>query len=90
MLPNQIDGAKVLFYTDYGDYGYIRYTTGIIFDEIHYFCIAQYHGNGEGYYLFKCNAKFEVISDTLCDDIDMCKRIVSQKGYNVIWHAVEA
>lgn len=87
MFPNQIDGADVLSYTDYGDYGCVLYTTGEIADNIHYYCIAQYKGE-ESYYLFGCDSGYEVVCDSLWGSIEMCRHIVKQNGYHPIWHAV--
>lgn len=99
MFPNELDSAQVIWYTPKGDYGAIYYETGEIYDRISYYAICVY-GENSGYYLFGCNDKFEVIADYLCDSVDECKGIVSQRmGFshsndglteNVIWRVQNA
>lgn len=42
MFPEFLDGAKVLLYTVFGNYAYVRYTTGDIFNAVNYFAVCQY------------------------------------------------
>lgn len=71
MFPDVLDGAKVLFYTPKDDYGIMYDTTGNVVAHFKYLSICKYE-NGEGYYLFKCNEEYEVVSDSLWDSIEMC------------------
>lgn len=85
MFPKTLDGAQVLYYTPKGDYGVVRYITGEIADYITYYAIARYDGT-QGYYLFACDAAFEVVSDDVCDSIEECRQTVrSFTDENIVW-----
>ena len=75
MFPELLDGAKVLLYTVFGNYAYVRYTTGDIFNAVNYFAVCQYK-NDDDFYLFGCNAYFEVISDYICKNVEECQELV--------------
>ena len=81
MFPETLDGAKVLFYTSKGNYGVMRYTTGEVFDNILYYAICKYE-NDTRFYLFGCNADFEVITDCLWDSVEECQHI-AQRSCNL-------
>ena len=66
MFPSILDNAKVLYHTPPGSYGELRLTTGETDDYISYLAVCQYPDSGE-YYLFGCNAEYEVITDWPCE-----------------------
>lgn len=86
MFPTTLDGAKVLCYTDQGDYGPVHYTTGEVYDRQAYFAICQYPGSSD-YYLFGCNESFNVISDFPCDSIAQCRQNAEARHTGILWHA---
>ena len=88
MFPRELDHAQVLWYTDKGDYGCIYYTTGDICDQRSFYAICQYPAV-QGFYLFSCDAHYEVIFDDLLDSVEDCKQQVAQRYPNVIWHTAE-
>ncbi|MBO5797941.1 MAG: hypothetical protein J6R77_06310 [Clostridia bacterium] len=83
MFPVVLDGAKILYHTAEGDYGVIRYSTGEIFDSIHYYAIGKYETDS-CFYLFGCNGDFEVISDSPWDSIEECQRIAQSSCNEVL------
>lgn len=88
MFPKVLDNAKVLWYTDRGDYGPVFYTTGEPCDRQAYFAICQYAGSS-GCYLFSCNAAFEVLTDFPCDTAEECKQHAARWHAGLVWHAAE-
>ncbi len=86
MFPHELDGAKVLWYTEKADYGCIRYTTGEISDRRSFYAICQYPG-GQGVYLFSCDESYAVIMDAQLDSVEAGKQNVVLRYPDVIWHA---
>lgn len=85
MFPDVLDGAKVLFFTPKDDYGIMYDTTGNAAAYFKYLSICKYD-NGEGYYLFKCNEEYEVVSDSLWESIEMCMGVANTSyGGNILW-----
>jgi len=85
MFPDVLDGAKVLLFTPKDDYGIMYDTTGNAVAYFKYLSICKY-GNREGYYLFKCNEEYEVVSDSLWDSIEMCMSVANASyGGNILW-----
>lgn len=85
MFPDILDGAKVLFFTLKDDYGIMYDTTGNAVEYFKYLAICKYD-NGEGYYLFKCNEEYEVVSDSLWESINMCMGVANTSyGENILW-----
>lgn len=85
MFPNFLDGASVLFFSHKDDYGIMCNTDGNVVAHFKYLAICKYD-DGEGYYLFKCNEEYEVVSDSLWDSIEMCMRVTSESySKKIIW-----
>ena len=85
MLPNILDGAKVLFFSSKDDYGIMYDTECNVVAHFKYLAICKYD-DSEGYYLFKCNEEYEVESDFLCDSIEMCMSVASNScNKEIIW-----
>ena len=85
MVPDILDGAKVLLFTSKDDYGVMFDTEGNEVAQFKYFAICKYD-NCDEYYLFKCNEKYEVESDFVCDSIETCMNIASDHyGKEIMW-----
>ena len=88
MFPTELDNAKVLFYTPYGDYGVIRYPNGEIADCYHYLAICKYPKD-DSYYLFCCNENYEVVCDWVDNSVEACMKVAaSSYKEDVIWSRV--
>ncbi len=70
-FPAILDNAKVLYYTDRGDYGAVYWDNGTIAEQISYLAVCIYD-SGHGAYLFGCNDSFDVVADSLCDSVEEC------------------
>ena len=82
MFPSQLDGANVLFYTDKGNYGVVKYETGKIAHSIFYVAICQYN-NDKDYYLFSCDESFNVVADSVWSSLEQCFSIAKQQYSSV-------
>ena len=88
MFPNELDGAKVLYYTSQDNYGAIKYPNGEIAERYHYLAICKYTKD-ENYYLFCCNENYEVVSDSLYGSIEECMRIATLSyKENIFWNEI--
>lgn len=89
-VPNELDGAKVIMYTDNkvsNNFGNVRYEDH---DEmITALAIAKYDKD-KSYYLFDCNLEWEVIGDTLHSTIDEAKSCAENftRVGKVTWYEV--
>jgi hypothetical protein len=89
-VPNELDGAKVILYTDNkasNNFGYVRYEDHN--EIITALAIAKYDKD-KSYYLFDCNLEWEVICDTLHSTIDEAKYCAenSIKVNKITWYEV--
>lgn len=84
MFPETLDDAKVLYFTDKGDYGTVNYTNGEISDYICYLAVCAYDKD-DSYYLFCCDENKEVVFDYLCDTIEECMNIHK----NIKWRSAK-
>ena len=87
-FPKILDGACVLYYTQHDYYGTVRYTTGEIADRICYLVICEYE-NDTQYYLFGCNAEYEVVSVSSWESVEQCM-LVAVNSYDraISWIAM--
>ena len=87
-FPKVLDEASVLYYTPPNCYGTVCYVAGEIADLICYLAIGQYEHETQ-YYLFGCNAEYEVVSDSPWESIEECMR-VAQNSYDctITWIAM--
>ncbi len=85
MFPKELDGAKVLYYTDKQDFGTVLYSDGTVADHVCYLAICAYEGH-TGYYLFLCDVHQEVIADDLWDTIEQCKAVARNRINDIVWH----
>ena len=84
MFPSSLDNARVLYHTPPGRYGDLRLTTGEIEDHIVYLAVCQYPNDGK-YYLFGCNAEYEVITDWLCETLQEAMNASRTEQNEIIW-----
>lgn len=85
MFPNELDGAKVLFYTEKEDFGTVNYPNGEICDYITYLAICTYPNASKDYYLFYCDDKYEVITDNLFNSLEDCKKCAEVRKKDIFW-----
>ena len=86
-FPKVLDNACVLYYTPQDYYGTVRYTTGEIADYIRYLAICKYEGDTQ-YYLFGCNAEYEVVSDSPWESVKQCMLVaIDSYGRVILWVA---
>ena len=71
MFPDYLDNAKVFFFTSKGDYGKMSDEYGKTVASFSFLAICKYE-NDDRYYLFGCNADFEVEADYDCSSTDEC------------------
>ena len=85
MFPENLDGAKVLYYTQQDCYGETKLPNGEIADKYCYLVICKY-SDDESYYLFCCNENYEVVSDSVWGSADECMNIAaSSYKENILW-----
>ena len=77
MFPNYLDGARVRYYTNEDHFGIVDYNNGEKIIPIHYLAICSY-ANEQGFYLFFCDEKYNVVSDYFFDTIEECKEIAKK------------
>lgn len=82
-FPRELDGAKVLFYTDKGHFSPVLYPGGAVADYVFYLAICKYSDSNE-YYIFHCNESFEVVADDCLSNLKMCKKYM--EDFNIVWH----
>ena len=88
MLPIELDGARVLYYTPQDNYAAIKYPNGEIADYYHYLAICKYPKD-DAYYLFCCNERYEVVCDWLDSSIEDCMKLAASYKENIIWNEAE-
>ena len=89
VFPKELDGATVLFYTPKGNYGAMKYPNGEIAEHYRYLAVCKYMNSAE-YYLFCCNEKYEVVSDSVWGSIDECMGVAaSSYKNNIVWYRAE-
>ncbi len=90
MFPTELDGAKVLLYTQKGDYGAIKYPNGDIADYYCYLAICKYPKDNN-YYLFCCNENYDVVSDWMDSSIENCMKVAaSSYKKNIVWNKADS
>ena len=87
-FPKVLDNACVLYYTQQDYYGTVRYTTGENADYIRYLVICKYEKDAQ-YYLFGCNAEYEVVSDSPWESVEQCM-LIAENSYDrdISWIAM--
>ena len=88
MFPNYLDNAKVLEYTEKGHFGIITdydEDNNPIEKELCYFAIAQYEGDCS-FYLFGCDDTYEVLTDSLWNSPEECKKGGCDLPQGIVFH----
>ncbi len=68
-----IDGAKVIKLSKRGLYGNVDFKSEMKVVKIEYIAICQYE-NDDDYYLFACDANFNVLGDSVYDNYENAKK----------------
>lgn len=85
MFPEELDGAKVLYFTPEGNYGVMHYAAGGVAAYFKYLAICKYD-DSDGYYLFCCNGNKEVETDSLWDSVNECMGVADcSYGGKILW-----
>lgn len=76
------------YYAPLSNYGTVCYTAGEIADNIRCLAICKYE-DGASFYLFGCNAEYEVVSDSPWESAEECMR-AAQNSYDhiILWLAI--
>ena len=82
-FPKQLDGAKVLYFTDRSEFEPVYNLGGEIAHSVCYLAIVKYE-NDEAYYLFHCDESLDVVADDCFWNIEQCKQYMD--CYPVVWH----
>ena len=81
-FPKELDGAKVLYFTERGVFEPVYYLGGEVAHNVAYLAICKYD-NDEAYYIFHCDESLEVVADDCWDNIELCKKYMIE--YDVKW-----
>jgi len=91
--PIELDGAKVLYFTDNkstNDFGYVYYQEDGKKVIIIALAITQYEGS-DGFYLFSCDLEWNVIGDTIHDSLQEAKECATNSNISTIkWNATKS
>jgi len=82
-FPDKLNGAKVLYYTDRGDFDPVCYIGGAIAHRVVRLAVCKYD-NDEDFYIFHLDENLKVVADDCFSDLETCKRIMNR--YNTRWH----
>lgn len=86
MFPKILDGAEVLYYTPYDNFGKIYWDNGEIAHYVKYLAICVYPNKNNEFYLFCCDEQYDVVGDSLWDSIEMCMAVANTShGRQIIW-----
>ena len=85
-FPRALDGAKVLYYTDRGDFDAVYWAGGqAVADYVSYLAICAYPGDKD-VYLFHCDKNYKVVADNCLDTVEQCLQSGQKINPNVVWH----
>ncbi len=87
MFPEELDGAKVLHFTDKADFGVLE-EEGQRDRTISYLAIAQKSGD-PAYYLILCDAAYAVIADHRFPAVEWCKTMAEMRYPDIVWNEME-
>ncbi len=85
MFPEELDGAKVLHFTDKADFGPLE-EEGKSDRAISYLAIAQKPGD-PACYLMLCDAAYAVIADHCFPAVEWCKTMAEMRYPDIVWHS---
>ena len=81
-FPKELDGAKVLYFTDRGTFYPVYYVGGAVAHNVIYLAVCKYD-NDEDFYIFHLDENLEVVADD-CFDRETCRKHMNE--YVVAWH----
>ena len=87
MFPEELDGAKVLWFTDKADFGPLE-EEGQRDRTISYLAIAQKSGD-PAYYLILCDAAYAVIADHRFPAVEWCKTMAEMRYPDIVRNEME-
>lgn len=82
-FPKELDGAKVLYYTDRAVFEPVYHSGGAIAHNVSYLAICKYE-NDEAYYIFHCDESLDVVADDCFHSLEACKRYTEKN--DLVWH----
>ena len=86
MFPKILDGAEVLYYTPFDNFGETYWDNGEIAHYVKYLAICVYPNKNNEFYLFCCDEQYDVVGDSLWDSIEMCMAVANTShGGQSIW-----
>lgn len=86
-FPRELDGAKVLYHTDRGEFRPVYYIGGEIAHRVAYLAICKYEAD-DNYYLFHCDESLQVVADDCFRSLEICKQLMDDSGAS--WHEMKA
>lgn len=85
-FPRELDNAKVLYYTEKGDFGAVYWAGGqAVANYVSYLAICTYQDD-KNFYLFNCDENCEVVADGCLDSIERGLQVGRDINPNVVWH----
>lgn len=78
-FPNELDGAKVLYYTERATFEPVYFPGGEIAHNVSYLAICKYDNDDE-YYIFHCDESLDVVADDCFHDVEICKKAIETLG----------
>lgn len=82
-LPKELNGAKVLYYTDRGVFEPVYYPGGEIAHNVSYLAVCKYE-NESAFYLFHCDESLDVVADDYFQSLEECQK--HTESYDLVWH----
>lgn len=82
-FPKELDGAKVLYFTEKGVFDPVYYAGGGTANKVCYLAICTY-GKDNDFYIFDINENLEVVADGCFDSLEACRKFMGE--YEITWH----
>ncbi len=82
-FPKELDGAKVLYYTEKGAFEPIYHAGGEIAHKVFYLAICKYDSDKD-YCIFHVDENLKVVADSFFESLEACRKYMNE--YNVTWH----
>lgn len=87
MFPDNLEGAKVIEYTERGNYGFVVDPWNDekkMKKEVCYIAICRYE-DGEGFNVFWCDEEYRVLQDWLWSSVEECKQM-HEEAEDALWY----
>lgn len=82
-FPKELDGAKVLYYTEKGDFEPIYHAGGEIAHKVFYLAICKYDSDKD-YCIFHVDENLKVVADGCLESLEACRKFMNE--YSVAYH----